>query len=323
MALGGNDVDVGVPLEADASAIDGFRAVLANLRDAMVANWDGTVADIDPEFLHDLRVAVRRSRVMLANSRRVIPDDVRATARAEFAWLGSVTGPARDLDVYQLEWADYTAGLDDEATTALKPLREHLVDMQAAAHRQLSGELTSVRARVNVAAWNRWLEDPVDPAQLAESSEDPLSKVVGHRIRRAHAALIERGRTITPATPAETVHELRKDGKKLRYLIECFGGMYDRSARSAFVGRLKQLQDTLGTHQDAAVHVEALCALAGDAQQAWSRSTMLAIGRLVERLEQVRAASRGDVAERLADFDDDDTVDALKELLGSARSERG
>ena len=59
-ALGGYGVSVGVPLAGDDAAIDGFRAVLANLRGAMVANWDGTVDDIDPEFLHDLRVAVRR-----------------------------------------------------------------------------------------------------------------------------------------------------------------------------------------------------------------------------------------------------------------------
>ena len=43
-------VSVGVPLAGDGAAIDGFRAVLANLRGAMVANWDGTVDDIDPEF---------------------------------------------------------------------------------------------------------------------------------------------------------------------------------------------------------------------------------------------------------------------------------
>ena len=53
--LGGYGVSVGVPLAGDGAAIDGFRAVLANLRGAMVANWDGTVDDIDPEFLHDLR----------------------------------------------------------------------------------------------------------------------------------------------------------------------------------------------------------------------------------------------------------------------------
>ena len=83
--LDGYGVSVGIPLAADDPAIDGYRAVLANLRDALLANWDGTVADIDPEFLHDLRVAVRRTRVVLANAAKVLPDDVRQRARDDFA----------------------------------------------------------------------------------------------------------------------------------------------------------------------------------------------------------------------------------------------
>ena len=109
VSLAGYEVSVGVPLAGDDAAIDGYRAVLANLRDAMLANWDGTVADIDPEFLHDLRVAVRRTRVVLANAGRVLPEDVRQRAREDFAWLGGISGTARDLDVYQIEWPDYTA----------------------------------------------------------------------------------------------------------------------------------------------------------------------------------------------------------------------
>ena len=108
------------------SAIDGFRAVLANLRDAMLANWTGTIADIDSEFLHDLRVAVRRSRVVLANAARVLPEECAERTREDFAWFGEITGNPRDLDVYQLEWPDYTADLDAGATKALVPLREHL-----------------------------------------------------------------------------------------------------------------------------------------------------------------------------------------------------
>ena len=112
---------MGVPLAASDSAIDGYRAVLANLRDAMLANWDGTVADIDPEFLHDLRVAVRRTRVVLANAGRVLPDDVRQRAREDFGWLGAISGAARDLDVYQIEWPEYTAELDAAATRGAGP----------------------------------------------------------------------------------------------------------------------------------------------------------------------------------------------------------
>ena len=146
VSLDGYEVSVGVSLAASDGAIDGYRAVLANLRDAMLANWDGTVADIDPEFLHDLRVAVRRTRVVLANAGRVLPDDVRQRAREDFGWLGSISGAARDLDVYQIEWPEYTAELDEAATRALIPLREHLGSERQSAHAELSTQLSSTRA---------------------------------------------------------------------------------------------------------------------------------------------------------------------------------
>ena len=128
--------------------------------------------------------------------------------------------------------------------------------------------------------------------------------------------MVERGRTITPETPAETVHDLRKDAKKLRYLIECFGGLYDKPSRTAFVGRLKALQDTLGEHQDAEVHAHALRTIADDRQRHWDAETLLAIGQLIERLEQRRLATRKDLAERFAAFDDKETAQALKDAAG-------
>jgi CHAD domain-containing protein len=317
VCLGGYGVSVGVPLAGDDAAIDGFRAVLANLRDAMVANWDGTVDDIDPEFLHDLRVAVRRTRVMLTNAKRVLPDDVRQRAREDFSWLGGISGTARDLDVYQIEWPDYTADLDATATVALVPLREHLGDERQAAHAELATQLSSTRAVAAVEAWNTWLDNPVDAGSLGDRGSEALEKTVARRVRRAHRVMIERGRTITPATPAETVHELRKDAKKLRYLIECFGGLYAKSARTTFVARLKSLQDTLGEHQDAEVHAHALRTIADDPRHQWDADTLLAIGQLIERLEQRRLASRGELAERFDDFDQKGTRKTLKELLAS------
>jgi CHAD domain-containing protein len=300
------------------SAIDGFRAVLANLRDAMLTNLDGAIADIDSEFLHDLRVAVRRSRVVLVNAARVLPEEVRRRAREDFGWFGEITGNPRDLDVYQLEWPDYTADLDAGATKALVPLREHLGVLREAAHAELKVQLTSARAAAAIEAWSKWLDGPVDPATLGDRGDEELAVIVRHRIRRAHRLMIQRGRTITPATPAETVHELRKDAKKLRYLIECFGGLYDKSARSAFVSRLKALQDTLGAHQDAEVHAAALRAIADDPHQGWTSDTLLAIGQLIERLEQRRVARREELADRFGAFDSKDTRKALKALLASA-----
>ena len=73
------------------------------------ANLEGTIADIDSEFLHDLRVSVRRSRSVQRELKRVFPPDELAHYRAEFRWLQQATGDVRDLDVHVLEFDDMRA----------------------------------------------------------------------------------------------------------------------------------------------------------------------------------------------------------------------
>ena len=140
------------------------------------------------------------------------------------------------------------------------------------------------------------------------------------RIRRAHRRLVHAGRAITPDTPAAEVHELRKDAKKLRYLLECFGGLYEPGPRKRFVARLKALQDLLGTHQDADVAVLRLRDEAASARAAgWPAPSLLAIGQLIERHDRRRQAMRLEVGERFADFDSAPTRRALDDLLDSER----
>ena len=69
---------------------------------------DGTVDDLDAEFLHELRVAVRRTRSVLGEAKGVLPEDVRTRFGAELKSLARASPPiARDLDVYVLGWDDY------------------------------------------------------------------------------------------------------------------------------------------------------------------------------------------------------------------------
>lgn len=315
--LTGRSVAPGVSLGPDEASLDGFRRVLVNLRDAIVLNWDGTIADIDPEFLHDLRVGVRRTRSVLSNARNIIPDDVRDRARDDFGWLGQITGPSRDLDVYQIEWPDYTRPLGAGTAASLESIRVFLEAQRRAEHAVLSVELARDRATRIIDAWSEWLDASVT-GDVPEEASRPIGEVVEQRIRRAHKTMIRRGRTITPDTDAEVLHELRKDAKKLRYLLECFGGLYVPAPRKAFVQRLKALQDNLGEHQDAEVHVHHLRGVSETLAATSSTDTMLATGQLIERLEQRRLSCRHDFAERFAAFDDAKTVAALDGLLASA-----
>ena len=76
------------------------------------ANESGVVADLDIEFLHDFRVATRSSRSVLNRMREVFPEREHEKARSDLAWLGKITGPKRDLDVF-------LGDLDEPRTTAV------------------------------------------------------------------------------------------------------------------------------------------------------------------------------------------------------------
>lgn len=314
--LAGFNSTATVPLASGMAALEGFRAVLTNLEVAIAANWQGTIDQIDPKFLHDLRIAVRRTRTVLGASKSVLPAAILDPAREGFAWLAGATGAARDLDVYLLEWERYTDPLGVEAAAALAPVRQLLAQHGADAHAELTSVLRSERAAELMAEWRRWLAEPLGDDTLPRRADRPLGRTVAKRIARAHNTLIDRGRLIGPDTPADDVHSLRKDAKKLRYLLECFGSLLPDKAGRQYVKRLKALQENLGEHQDAEVHMMLLRSLVAelDATGATAR-TMVAIGQLTERLDQTRAAARAEFAERFADYDSAATKRSLDALL--------
>jgi CHAD domain-containing protein len=304
-----------VPLDPEMSACDGFRLVLANLATVIRANWQGTVDQADSEFLHDLRIAIRRSRTVLAEAKAVLPATILDPNRDGFKWLAGLTGTPRDLDVYLLEWSRYTDPLGAEVSQSLEPVRDLLERHRADAHIELERALRSARATDLMGRWQTWLAEPLDD-DLPSRAGRPLGQLVAKRIAHAHGVLLERGRLIGPDTPAEQVHDLRKDAKRLRYLLECFGSLLPASSLKRYVKRLKALQDNLGEHQDAEVHVSMLRGVAHDLHHANASSdTIVAIGQLTERLDQQRLAARAEFAERFAGYDTPATQRALDAVL--------
>ena len=144
--------------------------------------------------------------------------------------------------------------------------------------------------------------------------------VVRWRIEKADRRMLRHGRMITPDTPGEQVHKVRKDAKQLRYLLECFAGVLPEDGRKAFVKRLKKLQDVLGAHQDAEVHAANLRLLAEQLPLTTAAATYIAVGQLIEQLERRRRSARNAFAERFAEFDSGPTREALDEMLDGAGS---
>lgn len=312
-SLAGRESSPTVPLDPGEDALVAVRAVLANLANTIVANLPGTLADLDPEFLHELRVAIRRTRSVLAESKGVVPKGVRAEYREQFKGLGAITGRTRDLDVYVMGWDDLVAPLQlDDDAAAVEPVLATLERHRKRAHREMAKALDAPRTRDLLARWQAWLAEPGDVDAVG-----PIGPVVAERTARAQQVLLEAGRAIDAGSPAEDLHDLRKDAKVLRYLLECFGGLFPARERKAFVSQLKALQDNLGEHQDTEVQLAELRAVAHDLHAANAADTdaLLTVGRIVDHLERRRQAARDEFAERFAAYDTKPNRALLTSLL--------
>ena len=302
--LGGFDASPRTALEPGMASDEGFRLVLAD--------------HVDAQFLHDFRVALRRTRSIVTAGRSVLAAPEVEAARTGLGHLASSSSAARDLDVYLQRWPRYTADLTPETVADLEPLRLLLRDRAVAEHAELGKVLRSPESLAVLADWQRWLAAP--HTRSGDSGHAPLDATVAQLILRSHRVLIERGRLITPESPAEQVHDLRKDTKRLRYLLECFGTLFAAAPRRRYVKRLKVLQDNLGAHQDAEVHVTQLTGFADELYTGGAgASTLLALGRLTERMDQARRAARWEFAQRFAEYDTAATTRALNDVVDSIR----
>ena len=310
-------------LDRHGAALVGVRQVLRSFADALDANWEGTVDHLDDEFLHDLRIAVRQTRSLLTESRRILPKDVRSEQREAFRWFGTVTSPARDLDVYIAGWRTLTAPLSNADARALEPVLAHLAGQQASAHLEVAQALRSRTARQLREDWRAWLDLPEAEVVGGKHAREPLGEMIGARIMAAQHALLVDGRLIDAGSPAVQLHELRKDGKRLRYLLEGFGHLGGRKRSRAVIRHLKDLQDNLGAHQDAEVQADRLRralaeltdAAADEGVGELSPATVAAGERLATILDRRQAAERADFHDRFAAYDDKRARRTVEDLV--------
>jgi CHAD domain-containing protein len=281
--------------------------VLLRLLDIIEANIDGTVRDIDTEFLHDLRIAVRRTRAALKLAGDALPGDLAQRYAPEFRWLGQLTTPMRDLDVHLLGFAGSAAGLVTASPEDLAPMRDSLIRYRAAERRRLARGLRSGRFTSLTTQWRATLDKYAAPARKGaggRAGQPPIADLAAARIQRAYRRLTRTGAAVTAASPEEDLHMVRKRGKELRYLLEFFAALHDPATHRSVVRELKQLQDCLGEIQDGHVQREAIRALATRmvAERAAPAATLLAMGELAAQLDAAASAAREDFGTRFARF---------------------
>ena len=215
-------------------------------RQQLLQNVRGARRGSDPEFVHQLRVGLRRLRGLLgllARQDTALPPVVYATAVMEMRWIAAILGRSRDLDVFvghMLPAA--TAGLAVAEADRLRhrALRLRLVRCQCS------------RAALESERFDRLASLLQDIFELAPAPTEQADHLGGtfKRALKHQAATVRRRGSRTDRKQMQTLHRLRVETKTLRYLAELAAPMSRGKKATAYVAKLAALQADLGRLQD-------------------------------------------------------------------------
>jgi CHAD domain-containing protein len=242
--------------------------VLAYLREQAdaIRALDPAVRRERPDAVHQMRVATRRMRSTLAAYRTVIARDATRELNTELAWLASVLGTARDLEVLEERLHHEVAALPEHLV--LGPIQAQLTRYFAGrrtrAHDDLVAALDGDRYLALLTAIDALLTDPPLTAEADKPARRRLTAVLLRVYRHVEENLTTAAHLPHGEDRNTALHEARKAAKRLRYACEAATPALGSPARR-LTDRVKQLQELLGQHQDAAVSLDVLRELGADA----------------------------------------------------------
>jgi CHAD domain-containing protein len=316
-----NSVDAQITPQMPASIA--VATLLLRLLDTLEQNVDGVIKDIDTEFLHDLRVSTRRTRSAIKLLGDVLPADLATQFGPEFKWLGDLTTPTRDLDVHLLGFPAMTEHLLAAQPEDLEPFRAFLKRRRTREFKTLATQMRAPRFRTLTEHWRKALvevRDDARPRRRRAALRVTAADLAVTRTARVFRKVAAQGSAITTDSPPQSLHDLRKRCKELRYLLEFFAPLYEPTKYKKVVGDLKQLQDCLGEFQDSEVQRDEIRALADAmlADRAAPAATLLAMGEIAAKLALSQASARADFAKRFAAFAGPEGQQRVRTLLDEA-----
>lgn len=266
--------------EAPVAVVEGLPAlVVAYTRKQCGAVLLGDVGlrdDPDPQVVHSTRVGIRRLRSTLRLFDHVFAG-VPESLDEDLSWLAGHLSPLRDVDILGHRLG---AALDElAAADVVGPVRE-----------EIEAELATRRESATAALRQAW-EDPRYRRVMATLVRWYASLPVGDDVRVRPKRTLRKARRkvrrrLVRATDAHGVHQARKAVKRLRYAGDLLEPAWPKAGR--FADEAKELQTTLGDHQDLAVASDFLRALAASGRV----ENGFTYGVLADRFDQAAARIR-------------------------------
>ena len=307
--------DIG--LRRDDAAFDAASDIIAAYLPVARRNEAGIIEDIDTEFLHDYRIALRKIRSVLSLFKGVYSDAQTRELKSRFSALMAPTGPLRDLDVYLLERGDFYDLLPESLHGGLDRMFAIFAAERRDAHDTLSRHLRGTAYDREIGTLVT-LFDSRETLQRGPDADRPAHDFACKLIWKRYRRICRIAAGIDADTPDDEVHQLRIHCKKLRYLMEFFGPVFPKSAFKSLLKPLKQLQDNLGRFNDHSVQQQSLRAfLSGldHTDHAGNLELAQSVGALIAILHQRQSEERGKVVDSFARFNSAGTQKTFRDLF--------
>jgi CHAD domain-containing protein len=228
------------------AAAAGVRDYIADQVDVLRANVPTALAELAGESVHDARVATRRLKSAIELLEPLVPRQPARKLNRAGRRIRRLLGPLRDIDVAIGHLNDLplpkraqpgrdwlVRHLREQHTTIEKSAKGHAADDYLKRFDRLAELLEQVD---EVAPALRW--------RIAESAREQFFAFATD----ANALLEPTGASVDP-------HQVRIDGKRLRYTLEIALSAGVRLPKS-LLRRFKKLQDMLGTWHDYVVLID-------------------------------------------------------------------
>jgi triphosphatase len=239
---------------------DGCRLIWRQQLAQLLLNEAGVRADDDIEYVHAMRVAVRRIRTALRFFGRFFRPKIIRPFRRALQTTGRLLGTVRDRDVALARLAKHGRQVENGQPNAFESFGKEWREEREQAFRELIAWLDSDDYRRFISRFARFCAqsgkglrrvDRKDAgAQRPHQVRHVLPVVIIKRYSqvRAFESLFGAGQSLSP----QMLHELRIQCKFLRYILEFAQPLLGAGA-ARFITLLKELQDQLGTLNDAVV----------------------------------------------------------------------
>ncbi|MBS3917016.1 MAG: CHAD domain-containing protein [Sulfuritalea sp.] len=249
------------PLHVGQAPLEAFRAIAVACLVQFQMNELGAAAE-DPEFIHQMRVALRRLRSALRTFRPLLPDGFEPAVVPPLRALARALGEKRDWDVLAEEIVrPACSAFSGDARLAALEAAVGRMRRQAreAAQRALAAPehavfLLDLAARLHPTGTchkgKGWHPSSGRDADSGPFEMD-LAAFAARRLNRLHRKALALGSAAADLDPAR-LHALRIGVKRLRYAIEFFVPLCRARDAQKALAALAALQDSLGALNDLA-----------------------------------------------------------------------